>query len=159
MFRKSLRLYCPMDLRKFPMDQQICEMVFESCKYFNTYKTLLFHIYIQNCHSNVVAILVVSTIVLRVLPGTRITHKRTSFPFLQPMVRYCFNVAPSACITLTQRNRRSERDCLCRKPEVYVLRTSCLGLRQNSRSLALVNDRNFRDENAVTISCVRESVI
>ena len=82
MFRKSLRLYCPMDLRKFPMDQQICEMVFESCKYFNTYKTLLFHIYIQNCHSNVVAILVVSTIVLRVLPGTRITHKRTSFPFL-----------------------------------------------------------------------------
>ena len=82
MFRKSLRLYCPMDLRKFPMDQQICEMVFESCKYFNTYKILLFHIYIQNCHSNVVAILVVSTIVLRVLPGTRITHKRSSFPFL-----------------------------------------------------------------------------
>lgn len=166
MFRKSLRLYCPMDLRKFPMDQQICEMVFESCKYFNTYKILLFHIYIQNCHSNVVAILVVSTIVLRVLPGTRITHKRSSFPFLKPMVRYCFNVAPSACITLIQPNRRSERDCLCfkflglrRKPEVHVLRTSCFGLRQNSRSLALANDRNFRDENAVTISCVRESVI
>ena len=82
------------------------------------------------------------------------------------MVRYCFNVAPSACITLIQRNRRSERDCLCfkflslrRKPEVYVLRTSCFGLRQNSRSLALANDRNFREGNAVTISCVRESVI
>ncbi|CAH3105443.1 unnamed protein product, partial [Porites lobata] len=31
--RKSLRLYCPMDLRKFPMDKQICEMEFESYSY------------------------------------------------------------------------------------------------------------------------------
>ena len=81
------------------------------------------------------------------------------------MVRYCFNVAPRACITLIQRNRRSERDCLCfkflslrRKPEVHVLRTSCFGLRQNSRCLALANDRSFRDENAVTISFVIERV-
>lgn len=54
------------------------------------------------------------------------------------------------------------KDCLCfkflslrRKPEVHVLRTSCFG-RQNSRSLALANDRRFRDDNAVTISCVIE---
>ena len=32
-----------MDLRKFPMDKQICEMEFESCKYFNTHKMFLFH--------------------------------------------------------------------------------------------------------------------
>ncbi|KAM7444361.1 hypothetical protein ABFA07_007030 [Porites harrisoni] len=31
--RKSLRLYCPMDLRKFPMDKQVCEMEFESYSY------------------------------------------------------------------------------------------------------------------------------
>ncbi|XP_073254664.1 gamma-aminobutyric acid receptor subunit beta-4-like [Porites lutea] len=31
--RKSLRLYCPMDLRKFPMDKKICEMDFESFSY------------------------------------------------------------------------------------------------------------------------------
>ena len=40
--RKSLRLYCPMDLQKFPMDKQICEMEFVSCKYFNTYKCCFF---------------------------------------------------------------------------------------------------------------------
>lgn len=32
-FRRKLRLYCPMNLRKFPMDEQLCEMTFESCKY------------------------------------------------------------------------------------------------------------------------------
>ena len=32
--RITLRLYCPMSLQKFPMDEQVCEMIFESCEYF-----------------------------------------------------------------------------------------------------------------------------
>lgn len=32
-FRLKLSLYCPMNLRKFPMDEQVCEMIFESCEY------------------------------------------------------------------------------------------------------------------------------
>lgn len=31
--RVSLRLACSMDLRKFPMDVQICNMQIQSCKY------------------------------------------------------------------------------------------------------------------------------
>ncbi|XP_078379327.1 gamma-aminobutyric acid receptor subunit beta-like [Oculina patagonica] len=31
--RRKLRLYCPMNLRKFPMDEQVCEMAFESYSY------------------------------------------------------------------------------------------------------------------------------
>ncbi|KAJ7377018.1 hypothetical protein OS493_031291 [Desmophyllum pertusum] len=31
--RKKLRLYCPMNLRKFPMDEQVCEMAMESYSY------------------------------------------------------------------------------------------------------------------------------
>ncbi|KAM7444363.1 hypothetical protein ABFA07_007032 [Porites harrisoni] len=32
-YRRTLRLYCPMNLQKFPMDEQICEMAFESYSY------------------------------------------------------------------------------------------------------------------------------
>ncbi|KAL9963417.1 hypothetical protein ACROYT_G026927 [Oculina patagonica] len=32
-FIRKLRLYCPMNLRKFPMDEQVCEMAFESYSY------------------------------------------------------------------------------------------------------------------------------
>ncbi|XP_022790646.1 gamma-aminobutyric acid receptor subunit beta-3-like isoform X2 [Stylophora pistillata] len=31
--RLKLSLYCPMNLRKFPMDEQVCEMIFESYSY------------------------------------------------------------------------------------------------------------------------------
>ncbi|CAH3149559.1 unnamed protein product, partial [Pocillopora meandrina] len=31
--RLRLSLYCPMNLRKFPMDEQVCEMIFESYSY------------------------------------------------------------------------------------------------------------------------------
>ena len=40
-------MYCPMKLQKFPMDEQICEMAFESCKYICLHGIYTSNIYLK----------------------------------------------------------------------------------------------------------------
>lgn len=38
-YRMTAHIYCWMDLKKFPFDEQICDIIFRSCKYLSPFFT------------------------------------------------------------------------------------------------------------------------